>query len=200
MSKRKQKKYEREIRDRRAAEEKVRKEDERKAAEKERKKNLTPAQRESEDRMNTIGGFVLLVIIAIVVFVACKPDGGDSDSSSSPVVTSTPSSSASDESVSAATSGDAEQWLKEMLGVDSFTEILLRDATLWTGYVNGVDLDGGDLHVRLQVNRDSDMDLAEQAAPAIANLVRISKDPRVAGVDWVIVEDGAGVYMSQEQI
>lgn len=200
MSKRKQKKYEREIRDRRAAEEKVRKEDERKAAEKDRKKNLTPAQRESEDRINTIGGFVLLVIIAVVVFVACKPDGGDSDGSSSPVVTSTPSSSASDESVSAATSGDAEQWLKEMLGVDSFTEILLRDATLWTGYVNGVDLDGGDLHVRLQVNRDSDMDLAEQAAPAIANLVRISKDPRVAGVDWVIVEDGAGVYMSQEQI
>lgn len=200
MSKRKQKKYEREIRDRRAAEEKVRKEDEHKAAEKERKKNLTPAQRESEDRMNTIGGFVLLVIIAIVVFVACKPDGEDSGSSSSPVATSTAASFAADDDVSAVSSADAEQWLKEMLGVDSFTEILLRDATLWTGYVNGVDLDGGDLHVRLQVNRDSDMDLAEQAAPAIANLVRISKDPRVAGVDWVIVEDGAGTYMAQEQI
>lgn len=202
MSKRKQKKYEKEIRDRRAAEEKVKREDERRDAEKERRASLTPEQRKSEDSTNAkaaFGCFTFIVIIALIFFVACRPDGDDDNHESSGSRSSY--SAPADGIAGGSASGvDAERWLKDNLGVSSFTEILTSDPTLWGGYVNGVELDGGQLHVRLQVDRDSDSEMAKRASDAIANLVRFSDDHRVSGVDWVIVEDGAGTYMSQTKV
>ncbi|MFD5868324.1 hypothetical protein ACFWGD_06895 [Corynebacterium sp. NPDC060344] len=99
-----------------------------------------------------------------------------------------------------ASANPEEDWLREQFAVESFTEILMTDPSLWGGYVNGVERKGDRLHVRLQVNREADQDLADRAAPAIANLVRFSDDERVKGIDWVVVEDGAGVHMAQEMI
>lgn len=100
----------------------------------------------------------------------------------------------------AASSTPEEDWLREQFGVDSFTEILITDPTLWGRYVNGVERKGDRLHVRLQVDRDTDQELADRAAHAIANFVRFSDDERVKDIDWVVVEDGAGVHMAQEMI
>lgn len=99
-------------------------------------------------------------------------------------------------------SAEYEQWLKDQFGVDSFIEILIEDSTLWAGYVNGVEADGGLMHVRLQVDRSSEegKDMGKRAAKAISSLIRTGNDPRVADVDWVVVEDGAGTYIAQESV
>ena len=95
-----------------------------------------------------------------------------------------------------------EAWLKEQFGVDSFTEVLMQDSTLWAGYINGIEADGDRMHVRLQVDRTTPdgQALGERAAKAIASLIRLGDDPRVNDVDWVVVEDGAGTYISQESV
>ena len=97
---------------------------------------------------------------------------------------------------------DYEAWLKGQLGVESFTQLLTSDPSLWGGWINGFDAQRDRMHVRLQIDRnDSDSkDFAKQAATAIASLVRASDDPRVENVDWVVVDDGAGVYIAQESI
>lgn len=96
-----------------------------------------------------------------------------------------------------------ESWLKEQFGVESFTEVLVSDPSSWAGYVNDFDANRDRMHVRLQVDRDSaeGEEMGEQAARAIANLIRSDdEDPRVAGVDWVVADDGAGVVIAQEPV
>lgn len=95
---------------------------------------------------------------------------------------------------------DYEAWLKGQYGVGSFTEVLMQDSTLWAGYINGIVAKNNNMHVRLQVDREdpSSKEMAKRASKAIASLAKASKDPRVENVNWVIVEDGAGVYLAQE--
>lgn len=96
-----------------------------------------------------------------------------------------------------------ESWLKEQFGVESFTEVLITDPSSWAGYVNGFDANRDRMHVRLQVDRDSaeGKEMGEQAAKAIASLIRSgNEDPRVEGVDWAVVDDGAGVVIAQESV
>lgn len=97
---------------------------------------------------------------------------------------------------------DYEAWLKSQYGVDSFTEVLMQDSTLWAGYINGITANSNNMHVRLQVDRKDPeaKEMAKRASKAIASLAKASKDPRVGNVYWVIVEDGAGTVMSQEML
>ena len=75
MSRRKQKKYEKEIRAQRAAQEKIDAEDARKAAEEERRAALTPEERKKEDKRNTIIGLIGVGAVVLFLFAACG--GGD---------------------------------------------------------------------------------------------------------------------------
>jgi hypothetical protein len=202
MGRCKQKKYEKELRDRRAAEEKVNKQEERKAAEKERRASLTEKERTTEDNNNALWGFVLIAVIAIVVFVSCQSSDDSNDSSSSPAAEETYTYEDDDDSYSDDTvsSADAEQWLKGQLGVSEFSEILASDPTLWGGYINGIEVDGSMMHVRLQVDHDADQEMADRAAHAIANLARMTSDSTVDGLSWVIIEDGTGRNMAQESV
>lgn len=136
--------------------------------------------------------------------VACGSSEDSTDTSSDVEVTTTvetvtEEAGPSDEERAAG----YESWLKEQMGVEeTFTEILMRDASLWGGYVNGFDANRDRMHVRLQIDRtDPDAkEMGERAAGAIANLVRMSDDPRVENVDWVVIEDGAGTYIAQESV
>lgn len=101
-----------------------------------------------------------------------------------------------------AQSAEYEAWLKDQFGVQSFSEVLIDDPSMWAGYINGVEAKRDRMHVRLQVDRSDPADKAmgERASTAIASLVRLSDDPRVDGVEWVVVDDGAGVVISQESV
>lgn len=215
---RKQRKYEKEIRARRAAEEKIAAEDAAKAkkekerkqaqeAERKRRAALTPEQRAAEDKRNAIGCGVIFLLLLIVG--SCTVLGDDDKNSNTATSQTTSSSQTTTESSTAETAeidaqnanGGPEQWLKEMFFVeDSWSELLLKDPTMWAGYINGTELDGSNWHVRLQVDRDQDEELAKKAAHAIANLIAADSDPRVKDIDWVIVEDGAGVVIAQESV
>lgn len=215
MGRRKQKKYEKELRDRRAAEKKVNKQEERKAAEKERqaaekerRANLTPEQRKSEnttDAKMAMGCLTVVLVLVVIIVVACQPGSGDDedeDTGSSSFSDYSYDSSDDDYSYSDETvsSADAEHWLKNQLGISEFSEILASDPTLWGGYINGIEVDGSMMHVRLQVDHDEDQEMADRAARAIANLARMTSDSTVDGLSWVIIEDGAGRHMAQESI
>lgn len=95
---------------------------------------------------------------------------------------------------------DEEQWLLDQWGVDDFSEILAQDPSLWGGYVTGVEEKRGTLHVRLQIDRDRDQEMADRAAKALGNFIRLGDDDRVKGVHFVVVEDGAGTSMASEMV
>lgn len=210
---RKQRKIEKEIRARKAAEEKIAREE----AEKERLANRTPKEK-AEDNKRTALGCGAVILVLVLVGACGSIFSGDDEDESAATDTSTSASASADptteeapseeqteteteEATAESSDGGAEEWLLEQMGSDSWTDILMSDPTLWGGYVNGSEVSHGVWHVRLQVDREQDKELGERAAHAIANLVRFDHDdPRVKDIDWVVVEDGAGVVIAQESI
>lgn len=210
---RKQRKIEKEIRARKAAEEKIAREE----AEKERLANRTPKEK-AEDNKRTALGCGAIILVLVLVGACGSIFSGDDEDESAATDTSTSASASADptteearseeqteteteEATAESSDGGAEEWLLEQMGSDSWTDILMSDPTLWGGYVNGSEVSHGVWHVRLQVDREQDKELGERAAHAIANLVRFDHDdPRVKDIDWVVVEDGAGVVIAQESI
>ncbi|MSS84980.1 hypothetical protein FYJ24_09430 [Actinomycetaceae bacterium WB03_NA08] len=90
------------------------------------------------------------------------------------------------------------QATKDAFGGQEFTEILVSDPTLWAGYINGIRVEGDLAYYTLQISAD-DLDREEfgqQAARALSTLLPASA---VEGIDWIIVEDGAGTVIAQEQ-
>lgn len=92
---RKQRKYEKEIRARKAAEAKVEAEEKAKAerkeaaqqrakAEEQRRAALSPEERASEDKRNGIIGLIFVAIVVVVILVSCDFGGGDDASDSTP--------------------------------------------------------------------------------------------------------------------
>lgn len=210
---RKQRKIEKEIRARKAAEEKIAREE----AEKERLANRTPKEK-AEDNKRTALGCGAIILVLVLVGACGSIFSGDDEDESATTDTSTSASTSADptteeapseeqteteteETTAESSDGGAEEWLLEQMGSDSWTDILMSDPTLWGGYVNGSEVSHGVWHVRLQVDREQDKELGERAAHAIANLVRFDHDdPRVKDIDWVVVEDGAGVVIAQESV
>lgn len=210
---RKQRKIEKEIRARKAAEEKIAREE----AEKERLANRTPKEK-AEDNKRTALGCGAIILVLVLVGACGSIFSGDDEDESAATDTSTSASASADptteearseeqteteteEATAESSDGGAEEWLLEQMGSDSWTDILMSDPTLWGGYVNGSEVSHGVWHVRLQVDREQDKELGERAAHAIANLVRFDHDdPRVKDIDWVVVEDGAGVVIAQESV
>lgn len=94
---------------------------------------------------------------------------------------------------------DAMPWLHDQFGAEP-SEVLAQDPAMWYGYVSDAYIDHGNLHVLLQVDRKADKALAERAQDALVNFVKIGSDPRVDGVSYVVVEDGAGVVITQKMV
>ncbi|MCK7676203.1 hypothetical protein [Corynebacterium pygosceleis] len=95
---------------------------------------------------------------------------------------------------------EVEAWLRGQLGVERFSEALLVDPTSWIGYIVGGNVDHGNLHVQLQIDRTTDKALGKQAAGALANFVKYSNDPWSNDISFVIVEDGTGTVVAQEMV
>jgi len=90
-----------------------------------------------------------------------------------------------------------EQALKDVFGVQSFSE-LLYDASMWGGYINGVRVENGHAYITLQIGSDdpgSD-ELGSRAASAISTVLPAEA---YEGITWIVVEDVAGVVIAQEQ-
>ena len=78
MGKRKQKKFEKELRDRRAAEAKVNADEAKKKAEEERRANMTDEEKKEEGRTTAIGCAVLFVIV-IAMYAMIRACGSDDE-------------------------------------------------------------------------------------------------------------------------
>jgi hypothetical protein len=92
-----------------------------------------------------------------------------------------------------------EQHLREIFGgVSSMSELLTEMPTDWPGYVVGVRVEGSLAYFTLQVdgNTADGARLGQDAAQALSTLLSAED---VAGIDWIIVEDGAGVVIDQKQ-
>lgn len=70
--------------------------------------------------------------------------------------------------------------------------------TSWGVYIVGAEVRSGMLHVQAQIDRNADQDIAEKIERGVYNLVTTSSD--LPKVSWVIVEDGAGVVVTQRQV
>lgn len=90
-----------------------------------------------------------------------------------------------------------EARLREIFGgVESMTELLFEMPDEWPGYVVDVRVEGSHAYFTLQVDGSTPdgQQLGEQATRALSTL--LGKDD-VKGIDWLIVEDGAGVVIDQ---
>lgn len=216
MSKRKQKKYEKEIRAQRAAQEKIDAEDARKAdrakkaeaaraAEKKRRANLTPEERSKEDKRNGIIGLVVVIAIVLFLFVAC---GGSDDTdkeragtSSSTTMATSATSSAKAQTVS---DQELEAWAKSVIGVSadtSWVEAGTQGAPSWAYAVNQVYYGkGGNVVFEMQIDRKSEKEIAENVAKLYANSLSMYPQPWSKSVSYVIVTDGVGVDTAQKSV
>jgi len=91
-----------------------------------------------------------------------------------------------------------EQDIKDALGVQSFSEILVQDASLWGGYINGVRVQNGLAYITLQVASDDpgSHELVSRAASALSTLLPASA---VEGITWIIVQDASGTVIAQKR-
>lgn len=67
----------------------------------------------------------------------------------------------------------------------------------WLPYVSDVTFSAGVLRVAVQVDRNTDQELAGDIAKAIATNMRIQP---IDGINWVEVTDGAGTSITQEAV
>lgn len=138
----------------------------------------------------------LLPILTITTLALTGCGGSSNDAAeetTQAVETITTSESSSSKEV------DAMPWLESQFGMTP-GEAITTDPTSWYGYVSDAYREGSRLHVLLQVDRKADKALGQEAARAVSNFVMLSDDSVVDGVDWAIAEDGAGVYIAQEQV
>lgn len=91
-----------------------------------------------------------------------------------------------------------EQAIKDSLGVETFAELYASDPTLWGGYINGVRTANGNAFITLQVAADDPArdDLGQRAAQALSTLLPASA---VEDINFLVVEDAAGVVIDQKQ-
>ena len=94
-----------------------------------------------------------------------------------------------------------EAGIKTSLGVapdGNFSDLYAQDPTLWGGYINGVRVEGSNAYITLQVAPDETQrdGLGERAAQALSTLLT---EDMVDGIDWLIIEDAAGVVIDQKQ-
>lgn len=156
--------------------------------------------------------FPLIAAAALALtLAACGESDTDTDTDTGTTTIATETTAEATETTTEADEADQseqaqaaeyEAWLKDQFGVQSFTQVLVDDPSSWAGYINGVEANRDRMHVRLQVDRDDPADnaMGERASTALASLVRLSDDPRVSGVKWVVVDDGSGVVISQESV
>lgn len=172
----------------------------------------TPASKPWYKKMKFVIPLVIVLVIVLVTAINGADESSESASEQEEITTETIAEESEETTTEEETeepersdeekAADYEAWLKSQFGVDSFTEVLMQDSTLWAGYVNGIVANNNNMHVRLQVDREDPeaKEMAKRASKAIASLAKASKDPRVENVNWVIVEDGAGVYLAQEML
>lgn len=151
------------------------------------------------------------IVLAFVLSRSCtsepKPSTEQIASSASSAATErpTPSSPRTSSTWAAPSTSEVEEekdampWLRSQFDAAPM-EVFLSDPSIWYGYVAGAYVEGSRLHVQLQVDRKADKALGEDAAKAIASLASFAKDPVLDGVDWVLVEDGTGTIIKQEQV
>lgn len=70
----------------------------------------------------------------------------------------------------------------------------------WLPYVSDVTFNAGVLRVAVQVDANTDQQLAGDIAKAVATNIRLGNPDLRNKVDWVEVTDGAGTHISQESV
>lgn len=187
---RRQRKYEKEILAREAAEKKVA-EDKAKKAKKAKLKAEQKARSQKQAEENpvgyTIAGLVVLGAIIWAVVSMCSSVGSSSESEAS-------RSNAGSTSSSSNLASAAEAELLSSLGSSTF----LGSGVDWAQHIVKITNKRDDLYVAIQVDRSSPLsdDLAQRTVRGVNNF--LSSDLKKE-IDWIIVTDGTGVVMEQKR-
>lgn len=97
---------------------------------------------------------------------------------------------------------DTVAWVKDVFSIRGDWGDTADAAPRFADYVTGARLESGKIYVTMQVNRESDDDvaMAEDANRLLKNSAKINFPESLSHVDWIIVEDGTGTVVSQESI
>lgn len=97
---------------------------------------------------------------------------------------------------------DTVAWVKDVFSIRGDWGDTAEAAPRFADYVTGARLESGKIYVTMQVNRESDDDvaMAEDANRLLKNSAKINFPENLSHVDWIIVEDGTGTVVSQESI
>jgi len=97
---------------------------------------------------------------------------------------------------------DTVAWVKDVFSIRGDWGDTADAAPRFADYVTGARLESGKIYVTMQVNRESDDDvaMAEDANRLLKNSAKINFPANLSHVDWIIVEDGTGTVVSQESI
>src|SRR5699024_5493227 len=97
---------------------------------------------------------------------------------------------------------DTVAWVKDVFSIRGDWGDTADAAPRFADYVTGARLESGKIYVTMQVNRESDDDvaMAEDANRLLKNSAKINFPANLSHVDWIIVEDVTGTVVSQESI
>lgn len=95
-------------------------------------------------------------------------------------------------------------WAKNVVGLNSDQEFIEAAtdeiAPSWAATINSVRLDGSNLYINSQINRQLDQETAETIERMYYNALTLTPPEWADRVDWIIVEDGTGVVVTQKMI
>lgn len=102
------------------------------------------------------------------------------------------------------TQDELDAWAKNVVGLSADQEFIEAAtdeiAPSWAATINSVRLDGGNLYINSQINRQTETDTAETIERMYYNALTLTPPEWADRVDWVIVEDGTGVVVTQKMI
>lgn len=144
---------------------------------------------------------ILAASALALTLVAC---GGGSDTNADETTTVETTVEETTVTHSGPTQDELDAWAKNVVGLSADQEFIEAAtdeiAPSWAATINSVRLDGSNLYINSQINRQTETDTAETIERMYHNALTLTPPEWADRVDWVIVEDGTGVVITQKMI
>ena len=138
-----------------------------------------------------------LIAAGALAFTLAACGGGDTTDDTTTETTTAEAAATVDQT-------ELDNWAKGVVGLgesQEFIDAATDDfAPSWAAPITGVRLDGSNLYITSQIDRNLDEETAEKIQNLYVNSLRMTPPEWGDQVDWVIVEDGTNTVVTQESI
>ena len=143
-----------------------------------------------------------ITVMAAIALAGCSAGDDDQAPPSAPATQEKEERKEQAQKEAQQTQEEAEKWVKEVLNIDGSWGNTNEFAPEFSAYANEAKVEHGKLVVTMQIDRGDahQRDLAERANLLLKNSATVNFPEHLKQVDWIVMEDGAGSFISQERV